>query len=170
MSQALFIAVAQSNIKKLRAAIQELNKNNIDINNEIFSGKTILDIAIETAGDNLENSSSKKIIGILKEEGAITFLENSSLPDNEEPKIWGNNFSLANFPVNSLALPVTLPPPSPKAAEVPPNLPRHPVSSRKGIIRNGIASLPRKGGRKIQTRRKRKTSTKSKKSRKLLLR
>ena len=168
MSQALFIAVAQSNIKKLRAAIQELNKNNIDINNEIFSGKTILDIAIETAGDNLENSSSKKIIGILREEGAITFLENSSLPDNEEPNIWRNNFSLANFPVNSLALPVTLPPPSPKAAEVPPNLPRHPVSSRKGIIHNGIASLPRKGGRKTKTRTK--TRTKSKKSRKHLLR
>ena len=164
MSHALFAAVAQSNIEKLKVAIQELHKNNIDINNEIFSGKTILDIAIETAGDNLENSSSKKIIGILKKEGAITFLEKSKLPNNEnenenKENIWGeSNFSLGN----NHGIPVPLAPPPPKPPLHPP-LPK----DVKPTISKGIAIPTTKGGRKTK---KLKKSKKSRKSRKHLRR
>ena len=149
MSEALLKAVKNSNIKKLKLAIQQLQENNVDINDEIFSNKTILDYAIDVAGDSLENSDSKKIIGILREEGAITFLEYSNLPA-QEGNMWESNIPLANS--HEIPEPLTLPP----------KPPLHPVS-QSSIIRNGIASLPRKGGRKTR-------KNKTKKSRKHLRR
>lgn len=149
MSEALLNAVEESNIKKLLAAIQKLRQQNIDINDEIFSNKTILDYAIDVAGDSLENSNSKKIIGILREEGAITFLEYSNLPAQEE-NVSNPNISIAN----SHEIPPHL--------TLPPKPPLHPVS-QSSIIPNGIASLRKKGGRKTKKK-------KSKKSRKHLRR
>jgi hypothetical protein len=163
MSQELFIAVAQSNIQRVRTAIRALTKTRgiLTINNELYPKQTILDIATQEAKEhrNSPEHPSNAIVTILREAGAILFSEIAvpqAVPqaNQEEAETNYNNILGGNEPV-------------PVSPAPPPKPPLYPVG-QPASISNGIAlRATRRGGRK---RNKNKKKTKAKKSRKHLRR
>jgi hypothetical protein len=167
MSQELFVAVADSDIAKVINAIETMQRTNensdLTINNDIFPNTNILDIATRLAKDQSPEHPSNEVVRLLREAGAFL---SSEIPvagvvegQNEENlnRMTGLNLN-AILGGNNLS---RVPSPS-----LPPKPPLHPVQTTPTTtIPGGIASRPKRGGRKTK-----RVKSKSKKSRKHLRR
>jgi hypothetical protein len=166
MSQELFVAVAQSNIRKVKKAIESIQKLREDnsgldfnINSEIIPKQTILDIATQEASEhsNLPQHPSNEVVILLRNAGAILFSEIPVDPVDSAEEEEEENFNGILGGENLV-----------RVSPAPPSAPKPPVhpTSKSSTIANGIASLRRRGGRKTKQLRIKKT----KKSRKHLRR